>query len=142
MSRRKKPSRNLSQRTNNNTTTNQGKPHESVVYGQVRAVREVREGPLPDPDAIARYDALIPNGAERIMAQWEKETEHRHLMQRRAQLLPFWDQIIGRISALLFAGGCLAVSAWAIHNDQPYVAAVFIGMMVVAGIRAFMKLKG
>jgi len=118
MSRRKKsnksPARNKEISDNNQKLTSN---RTEVVYS------ELRKGPLPDPEEIAKYDALIHNGADRIMAQWEKETEHRHLMQRRSQLLPFWDQVIGRIFALFFATGCLAVSAFAVDREQPYVAA-------------------
>ena len=35
-------------------------------------------GPLPSPESLAKYNAVIPNAAERIMAMAEKEMEHRH----------------------------------------------------------------
>ena len=34
-------------------------------------------GPLPPPDALARFDQIIPNGAERILRMTEQEQAHR-----------------------------------------------------------------
>lgn len=101
----------------------------------------MRQGPLPDPVDIARYDELIPNGADRIMAQWERETAHRQKLESRAQMLPFYDQVAGRVFALVFAFGCLGISGWAISYDQPWVAGGFGGLMLIAGVRAFLKAK-
>jgi uncharacterized membrane protein len=34
-------------------------------------------GPLPPPDALARFDEIIPHGAERILRMTEQEQAHR-----------------------------------------------------------------
>lgn len=34
-------------------------------------------GPLPPPEALARFDEIIPNGAERILRMTEQEQAHR-----------------------------------------------------------------
>jgi uncharacterized membrane protein len=33
--------------------------------------------PMPSPQEMAEYNALIPDGAERFMKNWETEGEHR-----------------------------------------------------------------
>ncbi len=119
------------------TAASSAAPQE-VVYEELR----MRQGPLPDPAEIQRYDELISNGADRIMAQWEAETAHRHKMQSRHQILPFYDQIAGRIIALVFSFGCLAVAAFAISYGMHIVAGIFGGAMIISGIRAFLKAKG
>jgi uncharacterized membrane protein len=37
----------------------------------------VRQGPLPDPEDLARYNEIIPNGADRIMKMAEEQSKHR-----------------------------------------------------------------
>jgi uncharacterized membrane protein len=40
-------------------------------------------GPLPPPSLLAKYSDIIPNGAERIMAMAEKQSEHREKLEAR-----------------------------------------------------------
>ncbi len=40
-------------------------------------VREQWSGPLPPPAALERFNQILPNGAERIVAMAEKEQSHR-----------------------------------------------------------------
>jgi uncharacterized membrane protein len=35
-------------------------------------------GPLPPPDILRAYGDVVDGGAERIVKQWERETQHRH----------------------------------------------------------------
>lgn len=42
-------------------------------------------GPLPDPNTLARYNELIPDGAERVMRMAELEQGHRHRWERDQQ---------------------------------------------------------
>src|SRR5690242_17849317 len=35
------------------------------------------QGPLPDPEALARYGEIIPDGANRIMKMAEEQAKHR-----------------------------------------------------------------
>ena len=38
-------------------------------------------GPLPPPGLLARYNDVIPNGAERIMAMAERQSAHRESLE-------------------------------------------------------------
>jgi uncharacterized membrane protein len=42
---------------------------------------EYFSGPLPPPSLLARYNDLIPNGAERILAMAERQSAHRESME-------------------------------------------------------------
>ncbi len=50
-----------------------------IVLGQI----EGYSGPLPHPAILEKFDALIPNGAERIMAMVEAEQRHRHELEQK-----------------------------------------------------------
>ena len=38
-------------------------------------------GPLPHPSVLAKYNEVIPNGAERIMVMAEKQSQHRERLE-------------------------------------------------------------
>lgn len=38
-------------------------------------------GPLPHPDILARYNEVVPNGAERIFAAFERQGVHREALE-------------------------------------------------------------
>ena len=40
-------------------------------------------GPIPPPDALKKYDTIVPGAAERLIAMAEKEMEHRHERERK-----------------------------------------------------------
>ena len=40
-------------------------------------------GPLPPPGLLARYNDVIPNGAERIMAMAERQSAHRESLEAK-----------------------------------------------------------
>jgi len=81
-------------------------------------------GPLPPPEALARFNDIVPNGAERIFKMAEDEQEHRIASERtglvasiaeakRGQLLGASISIISLISAgiSVYLGAHLAVTA-------------------------------
>jgi uncharacterized membrane protein len=44
---------------------------------QASIVSQHWSGPLPHPNALAQFNQIIPNGADRIMAMVEEEQKHR-----------------------------------------------------------------
>ena len=40
-------------------------------------------GPIPPPALLEKYNELIPNGAERILAMAEKQSTHREYLEKR-----------------------------------------------------------
>ena len=60
-------------------------------------------------------------------------------METRQQALPFWDRVLARVTALIFAAGCLAVIAYAVSVGAQWVAVTLSGAMIVAGINAFIR---
>jgi uncharacterized membrane protein len=96
------------------------------------------QGPLPPPSLLAQYNELIPNGAERLMAQLEKQTTHRIAMEVKlvaAEVsLPRTGQWMAFVLALFF-GGIAAALGFTGHDvlggtiavsDIAGLAAIFI----------------
>lgn len=42
-----------------------------------------RRAPLPDPEEMEGFKRVQPDLPDRIVGQWESETDHRHLIERR-----------------------------------------------------------
>ena len=66
-------------------------------------------GPFPHPEILNKYNAVIPNGAERIMVMAEKQQNHRislekFVLENDARRADF-GLILGFILALLVVGG-------------------------------------
>lgn len=74
-------------------------------------------GPLPPPGLLAKYNEVIPNGAERIVAMAERQSTHRESLeaqvvagnvasQKRGSIFAFIICLVALIGgfALLFTG--------------------------------------
>lgn len=97
------------------------------------------QGPIPPPQVLRQINEVVPDGAERVFAQFENETKHRHLRERRAQTFPLFDQLLGRITALIFALACLGVAVYAIDRGYPWVAVAFGAATIAIGVNAFLR---
>lgn len=47
------------------------------TFGITSIKAMAHSGPLPDPESLARYNEIIPNGADRIMKMAENQQNHR-----------------------------------------------------------------
>ncbi|WP_390888754.1 DUF2335 domain-containing protein [Devosia neptuniae] len=58
---------------------------QEVVHpsGKITHVETQWAGPLPPPAILDGFNHVAENGAERIFKQWETESEHRRMMERR-----------------------------------------------------------
>lgn len=99
------------------------------------------QGPIPPPAILRELNELVPNGADRVMRQFEGETAHRHSMERRSQLFPFLEGLAARSFALVFAALCLGVALYAIEKQAYWIAAIFGSAMIVHGVRAFLVVR-
>lgn len=86
------------------------------------------EAPLPPPAVLDEFNAVVPNGAERIVRAWEEESEHRRGIEKKEQRLYYRDAFVGKLFALIFVLAALAVSGFA-----AYIGAEWLGAVLGAG---------
>lgn len=101
---------------------------------------EFHTGPLPHPSVLSEYDRIHPGFAERIMSLAEKESEHRHNLEKQSIEVEMEDHRqqnieirIGQIFA--FSIGVITILAGsytAINGAQ--IAGSLIGTAGVAGL--------
>lgn len=112
------------------------------------------EGPIPHPDALSRYNEIIPGAAERIMAMAERETEHRHSQESKAiqanidsqktQLLIAEQQsranyrsgIYGQTLGFVISFISICGGIYLAINGQAWFAAALVGLPLAGVIRA------
>jgi len=98
-------------------------------------------GPLPDPEALAAYNSIIPNGADRIMQMAEKQLDHRidleNIVAPSRESQSKRGQIFALIIALTFAG----VGVFSIMKGYQIPATVAWGTTLVTIVSTFIHGK-
>lgn len=91
--------------------------------GQLVGMRAEFRGPLPPPDVLQRYEEIHPGTAERILQQFERETQHRHGIEQKlvdAQLEVQRAEIpafrLGQIFAFIIAVVGLVAAAYCVST--------------------------
>jgi uncharacterized membrane protein len=97
----------------------------------ISAQRVEWSGPLPHPEALARFDQVIPNGAERIMQMTEKEQAARLDMARLEFRANTVIKAAGAFALLL----CIAAAMWSIYMQADWkVTTAFLGVPLLGAI--------
>lgn len=78
--------------------SNNSIPEVREMRRELRAMRaEFFSGPIPPPDILAKYDDIIPNGAERILAMAEHQEIHRHEMEKAIVMADIQQSRLGLV---------------------------------------------
>ena len=91
------------------------------------------EGPLPAPDTLERFEAVVPGSAKIIIEEWQAETRHRRTFEQRSLSLQSLEQMSGRLLAFLFALAALALAGYAASIGATWVAGV-VGSGTIASV--------
>ncbi|MDO8795616.1 MAG: DUF2335 domain-containing protein [Vicinamibacterales bacterium] len=94
------------------------------------------QGPLPPPEMLERYNAIVPNGADRIVAMAEGQLRHRQQLesmvvngnvtsQKRGQLFAF---VLGLVAIV---GGIVLIG---LDKDTQGLAAIITAFVALAGV--------
>lgn len=91
-----------------------------------RAEMQMHSGPLPSASELARYNDLIPNGAERIMVMAEKQLDHRVQIETTVINSEQKQATRGQIFGFLLVGALIvAGTVLGLHGQSIPAAAVF-----------------
>jgi len=109
-----------------------------LTHQEVRGIiRQEYSGPLPPPDAIQKYDEIIPNGAERIMAMAEKQSEHRQQLEKKALDTDSRNSLLGVIFAFILGFTALISGITIVYLGQPISGTIFGSAGLVSLVSAF-----
>lgn len=93
-------------------------------------------GPIPSPQTLAQYDALVPGAAERIISMAEKQMEHRHHLEKSVVEAGIRDRPRARASTVFISTAFIAAGCYFAHEGYPAYAIGCIGTTLasLAGI--------
>lgn len=97
-------------------------------------------GPLPPPDTLAEFDAIIPNGAERIMRMAEIEQEER--LKFDSKNLHADGAAVERgqyLSFVIVMSSVAAASYTAYIGAHWAVSCALVGVPILSTVRAIVK---
>jgi len=116
-------------------------PQPNHTHVSVQHMASMWKAPLPPPDVLEEFNRVVDNGAERIVKAWEIESEHRRSIDRRDQRMFYVNAILGKIFAFLFVMAALALSAWALYLDRPWLAGILAGTTLASVVGAFLEIE-
>jgi uncharacterized membrane protein len=112
--------------------------HQRRNGGQV-AVQASYSGPIPQAQELAKYEAIIPGAAERILQMAEKNQAHQISIEIKALDAARREARRGQVFALLIALCAFGAAIAAMIMGYPVVASVIGGTTVVSLAVAFIK---
>jgi uncharacterized membrane protein len=92
-------------------------------------------GPLPHPEMLQRYNEIVPNGAERIMAQFEQQSAHRRALETNVLSGNSLRSWVGMIMAYTIAMTAIVGGFVLIYFDKTFPGIGTI-LTAVAGLAA------
>lgn len=98
-------------------------------------------GPLPHPALLAKYNEVIPNGAERIMAMAERQSIHRESLEAQIVAENVASQKRGSIFAFIICLVALVGGFWLIATGKSAdgLAAIISSLTALAGVFVYGK---
>lgn len=110
-----------------NSSKRQRELHQSVSIQHI-------SGPLPSPEALAKYDQVVPGAAERIIKMAEQEAAHRQNEERKTHNALVTLTIMSTIFALIVIVMICGLVYFCIDKDHPKEGvAIAIGCMASVG---------
>jgi uncharacterized membrane protein len=102
--------------------------------------------PLPDPDTLQKYQGMIPDAPERLLAIVEKEQLHRHTQEKLMADAFIADtakarnaDLRGDIIALIVFLTCMGVGCFLLINGySEWIAASLMGAPLITAIGSFL----
>ncbi|MCX6268340.1 MAG: DUF2335 domain-containing protein [Bacteroidetes bacterium] len=112
---------------------------QQIIRSLVVTMHKTHIGPLPDPETLTAYSAIIPNGAERIMQMAEKQLDHRMKMENKVVGGQLRQSNLGQILAFLIGLAALGASTYCIVSGYEWSGGI-LGVSGLTGlVTAFIK---
>lgn len=87
---------------------------------------------------LREFNDVIPNGAERVMALCEKQSDHRQGLEKIVITSRANGMKRGQIMAFIVAIFALSVAAYCAKINQPIIGSVIAGVDIAGMVIAFM----
>ena len=99
------------------------------------------ESPLPPPQILRGYETVVPGSAERILAKFEQQAEHRMALEKVAVAEQLKQSARGQLFALIISISGLACSLVMAMTAHEKPAMIIGGATLVALVSAFLSAR-
>ncbi len=119
----------------NGTTELAGQEPKPIEHGENHVVQHViasaYAGPLPSPEAFARYEQVCAGAADRIISMAEKQAAHRQALEKLHEETVARNSKMGILCALLIAMSVLVGGVACIITDHDLAGGLIVGIDIV-----------
>jgi uncharacterized membrane protein len=107
----------------------------------IQAMMRSFSGPLPPPEALERYNQILPGAAERIIAMAETQHQHRQGLERHVIHSNVKAQKLGTILGFIVAMTVVLGGMYLVHEGKnaPGLAAVLTALASLVGVFLYSK---
>ena len=103
---------------------------------------EMYSGPIPPPEALARYEEIQPGAADRILKMAEKQQEHRMALETKAIGGQVDQSKRGQLFGFILVFVCIAVAVFfAVYFGMTAFAVTFLCVTMVSVVGLFVTGK-
>lgn len=103
---------------------------------------EMYSGPIPPPEALARYEEVQPGAADRILTMAEKQQEHRMALETKAIGGQVDQSKRGQLFGFILVFVCIAVAVFfAVYFGMTAFAVTFLCVTMVSVVGLFVTGK-
>ncbi len=81
--------------------------HESIFFG-----------PLPPPEALGKYEGVLPGAADRIMTMAEKQAEHRQKLESKVVGYNTFNERLGMIPTFIVVISLMCFGGFLIYSNK------------------------
>ena len=115
------------------------KPQADVVLHSRQSIETATSwtGPIPPPDALERYEAILPGTADRILSMAETQMEHRIQLEKKVVGGDSIRSYLGIVSALIISLAIIAASIYLISKGYSWEGVSLIGIDLVGLVFVF-----
>jgi uncharacterized membrane protein len=108
----------------------------AAITAELKAEFHHFSGPLPPPEALARYNEVIPGGAERILAMAERQSAHREALESKVVNANASSQKMGSTYAFILSLVAVVGGVWLIHDGKSVtgLATILADLAALAGV--------
>jgi uncharacterized membrane protein len=96
-------------------------------------IRAQYTGPLPPPEALKKYEEILPGAAERIMCMAEKQAQHRQKLEEMIVRANNRDSLLGLIFGFIIGLATIGGGLFCILKGYQWSGA-FLGLSGLTGV--------
>jgi uncharacterized membrane protein len=93
-------------------------------------------GPLPPPQILDHYNQIVPGAAEKIIALWESQVQHRQELEKKAITSDITQAYFGAILGFIIAMSAIGAGTFLAYIGRPTegIAAIISALVGLVGV--------